>query len=90
MDSFDEGAIHMIMREEDNVIGTFRGTGAGSFLMNAAAEHIRKCDSKIKEIAIHSQVQVVEFYSKLGYQVKGASFIEDGIWHKKMTLALYK
>jgi predicted GNAT family N-acyltransferase len=67
-----------------------RKTGAGSFLMRAAHEHIKKTDNNIKSVSIHSQIQVVGFYEKLGYIEHGETFVEDGIVHRSMSLDLYK
>ena len=36
-------------------------------------------------LILHSQVQVKEFYKKLGFKVEGSEFLEDNILHVKMV-----
>ncbi len=68
------------------VYGSCRGQGIGTEMMKKVIEHAR--GSGIEKIILDSQVQVMEFYSKLGFVEEGEVFLDAGIDHLRMTLML--
>ncbi len=63
-----------------------RGLGIGKALMAKALELLSK--QKVPEIQIHAQMQVRDFYKKLGFTPEGEVFSEAGIPHVKMKKQL--
>ena len=63
------------------VLPTYRGEGIGQYLVKQIIEEVQKHD---KPIYLHAQIQVVDFYQKLGFEKEGALFEEAGIQHFKM------
>ncbi len=63
------------------VLPTYRGKGIGQFLVKQMIEEVQKYS---KPIYLHAQIQVVDFYQKLGFEKEGALFKEAGIQHFKM------
>ena len=45
---------------------------------------IEEVQKHTKPIYLHAQIQVVDFYQKLGFEKEGALFEEAGILHFKM------
>ena len=72
-----------IKLERFAVLPTYRGEGIGKYLVEQVIEEIQK---HAKPIYLHAQIQVVEFYQKLGFEKQGALFEEAGIQHFKMLL----
>ena len=70
-----------IKLERFAVLPTFRGEGIGKYLVEQVIEEVQK---HTKPIYLHAQIQVVDFYQKLGFEKEGALFEEAGIQHFKM------
>ena len=70
-----------IKLERFAVLPTYRGKGIGKFLVEQVIEEVQKY---AKPIYLHAQIQVVDFYQKLGFEKEGALFEEAGIQHFKM------
>lgn len=65
------------------VLARFRKAGVGRALMaRAMAEAWREGYGRI---LLHSQTQAVEFYRRLGFEVAGGEFMEEGIPHVTMV-----
>jgi len=62
----------------------YREIGLAYELMHRAHRLIEKQYSDFKEIHISAQKYLQKFYSKLGYQVVGGEYLEDGIPHIEM------
>lgn len=63
----------------------FRGFGAGRALVNCVLEDVLRETSGQEMIYLHAQVQVIPFYSSLGFEAVGDEFTEAGIRHRKMV-----
>lgn len=59
-----------------------RGSGLGSEIIKAAEDIIKTNGGK--EIYIHAQTRVIEFYQKLGYLPNGAPDEEEGCPHQML------
>ena len=70
-----------IKLERFAVLPTYRGEGIGKYLVEKVIEEVQK---HAKSIYLHAQIQVVDFYQKLGFEKEGALFEEAGIQHFKM------
>ena len=70
-----------IKLERFAVLPTYRGEGIGKFLVEQVIEEVQK---HAKPIYLHAQIQVVDFYQKLGFEKEGVLFEEAGIQHFKM------
>ena len=70
-----------IKLERFAVLPTYRGEGIGQYLVKKMIEEVQK---HAKPIYLHAQIQVVNFYQKLGFEKEGALFEESGIQHFKM------
>ena len=65
------------------VVKSQRGKGYGLLILKKIIKDISKIDT-IKYL--HAQVQVVDFYEKVGFKKIGNKFDEVGIMHYKMIL----
>lgn len=64
----------------------FRGRGVGVALMDAVTrEAVRRGCGRL---VLDAQIQVREFYARLGYLAEGDLFTEAGIVHQKMSRSL--
>ena len=70
-----------IKLERFAVLPNFRGEGIGQYLVKQMIEEVQKHN---KPIYLHAQIQVVDFYQKLGFEKEGLLFEEAGIQHFKM------
>ena len=70
-----------IKLERFAVLKAYRGQGIGKYLVEQVIEEVQK---HAIPIYLHAQIQVVEFYQKLGFEKEGALFEEAGIQHFKM------
>ena len=70
-----------IKLERFAVLTTHRGEGIGQFLVKQMIKEVQKYS---KPIYLHAQIQVVDFYQKLGFEKEGVLFEEAGIQHFKM------
>jgi predicted GNAT family N-acyltransferase len=68
------------------VIAGLRGRGIGALILRRLLEAAR--DHGIREPYLHSQLQAVPFYEKLGFSIEGDVFDEAGILHVRMTHVL--
>jgi ElaA protein len=78
------GAQHKVERVA--VLPELRGTGLGRDLMAAVEVHAREIGAR--DLVLHAQASVVEFYEKLGWGSLGPRFFEAGIEHQKMRKRL--
>lgn len=70
-----------IKLERFAILKEFRGLGYGAQLVSAVLKDI---SSQEKSIYLNSQVNVLNFYQKLGFVSQGSQFEEAGIYHYKM------
>ena len=70
--------------ERFGILEEYRNKGHGQkafeFLLDYIASRYNPCT-----ITLNSQVQVVEFYKKFGFEIEGEEFVEAGIKHIKMN-----
>jgi len=64
----------------------WRGRGVGTRLVEYLSEVAR--ERELAEVHLHSQVQAAEFYSRLGFEARGDTFMEAGIEHVLMVRTL--
>jgi predicted GNAT family N-acyltransferase len=69
------------------VLPSHRGKGAGSALMQCVLEHIR-AQAKVSTVVLSGQTQAMRFYESLGFKSAGGEYMEAGIPHYRMELAL--
>ena len=63
-----------------------RGRGIGTLILRQLLDEARH--RGIREPYLHSQVQAVPFYEKLGFRTEGDAFDEAGISHVRMKHAV--
>ncbi len=68
------------------VLPAWRGHGVGTALLLALIERAR--GRGWTRVTLHAQVGAIGFYRRFGFQAHGAVFLEAGIEHWHMTLAL--
>lgn len=68
------------------VLQQARGLGIGKKIMEASLQHLKA--THVSEVHIHAQLQVKDFYQKMGFQSEGEIFEEAGIPHVKMKKLL--
>jgi predicted GNAT family N-acyltransferase len=61
----------------------WRGRGVGTQLVKYLSDVAR--DRGFSEIYLHSQVQAADFYTRLGFETRGETFMEAGIEHVLMV-----
>ena len=64
----------------------WRGQGVGTRLVECLTEVAR--ERGFTEIYLHSQAQAASFYTRLGYETRGDTFMEAGIEHVLMVRTL--
>ncbi|TVP45024.1 MAG: GNAT family N-acetyltransferase [Gemmatimonadales bacterium] len=64
-----------------------RGTGEGRRLMEEAIRQTRRAFGGGVPIRIGAQDHALDFYRRLGFEVAGEGYLEDGIPHSPMVLA---
>lgn len=64
-----------------------RQKGISKTLMNACIDWI-KTQEKSTSIKLSAQVYLSDFYTKLGFNIKGSMYLEDGIPHLEMSYQL--
>jgi len=72
-----------IKLERFAVMQEFRGVGVGSALLRKVLDDIAELKDKV--IYLHAQNQVIPFYEKYGFIIKGDEFEEANILHHKMV-----
>ncbi len=68
------------------VLADWRRCGVGSAMLQALLDQAR--ERHLNEVYLNSQVDAVAFYQKHGFASAGETFVEAGIDHTRMTLAL--
>jgi predicted GNAT family N-acyltransferase len=63
-----------------------RGRGVGARLLEAA--HAEAAAAGAREVELHAQIEVREFYARAGYVAEGEEFQEAGIAHVVMRRPL--
>ena len=66
------------------VLEAYRGKGIGSRLLAAVIEEAQQAGHK--QVFLHAQVSVIEFYKHHGFSAEGEIFIDAGIEHRTMRL----
>jgi len=66
------------------VLRNFRGKGFGSKLLAAVIEQAKHAGHK--QVFLHAQVNVIEFYQHHGFTAYGDVFIDASIEHRSMRL----
>ncbi|MGC9797298.1 PatB family C-S lyase [Fervidobacterium riparium] len=69
------------------VLEEYRGMGYGKKIMEAIEEYIKTTNPKL--IVLNAQLEVRDFYGKLGYEAISDIFIEAGIQHVKMEKRMF-
>ena len=74
-----------IKLERFAVLGSFRGRGVGSKLVEAVLKDLKSQEeAKNKAIYMHAQLTAVSLYRKFGFKIIGDNFLECGIEHAMM------
>lgn len=69
------------------VLKSARGTGLGAALIRAAVAHFRATPG-IARVKLGAQSHALGFYERLGFTPAGSEYIDAGIPHRDMILAL--
>ena len=69
------------------VLAQARGTGLGAALMQAAVEEFRRIPG-MKQVKLGAQTHALGFYERLGFAAFGPEYMDAGIPHRDMVLAL--
>jgi predicted GNAT family N-acyltransferase len=103
-DHLDPTSYHVLARDEEHrpigtgrltpehkigrlaVLKQWRGRGVGDALLQALVDEARR--RGWEEVSLHAQVDAIGFYDKWGFQPYGEEFMEAGIRHRSMKLAL--
>ena len=103
MDGADAGARHVLARIDGVAVGTgrlledghigrvavlagWRGRGVGRGIMERLVGEARRIG--LERVWLSSQVGAAEFYETLGFERRGAVYVEAGIDHVDMELDL--
>jgi ElaA protein len=68
------------------VLKSHRGTGLGAALIRAAIAELRA--KGMQRAKLGSQTHAIGFYERLGFTATGPEYLDAGIPHRDMTLAL--
>jgi predicted GNAT family N-acyltransferase len=68
------------------VLAEYRGQHVGSKLLAAVIDHAKR--SGHQQVFLHAQVNVIPFYERYGFITEGDIFMDAGIEHRTMRLAL--
>ena len=77
---------HSIKLERIAIIKEYRGKGFGTELTKFLIDYSKQ--KNFKEIFLHSQTYVSNFYKKLGFVSKRKHFFEAGIEHVEMFMKI--
>lgn len=87
------GSARLLVRGETGKIGRVcvlaeqRGTGLGAALIRAAVAELRRIPG-VRQAKLGAQTHALGFYEKLGFTALGPEYIDAGIPHRDMVLAL--
>ncbi|TKA95148.1 GNAT family N-acetyltransferase [Cereibacter changlensis] len=87
------GSARLLVRGETGKIGRVcvlaeqRGTGLGAALIRAAVAELRHIPG-VRQAKLGAQTHALGFYEKLGFTALGPEYIDAGIPHRDMVLAL--
>lgn len=103
-DGLDPEAFHLLARDEGgrpigsarmlldghigrmSVLQPWRGAGVGTGLLRRMIEEARQ--RGFKRVHLDAQVHAIGFYERLGFIAEGGEFMDAGIPHRHMVLAL--
>jgi len=68
------------------VLALWRGHGIGTKILQTCIDDCRK--QGVTQIILNAQVYVIPFYQKAGFEISSEQFLDAGIPHKEMTLAI--
>jgi predicted GNAT family N-acyltransferase len=68
------------------VLAKWRGKGVGDALLLQLIALARQ--KQLPSVSLHAQVNAIGFYQKHGFSTYGTTYLEAGIVHQSMTLAL--
>jgi YbgC/YbaW family acyl-CoA thioester hydrolase len=68
------------------VVSSLRGSSVGRQMLDALVTAARQRGDR--QVMLHAQASAVGFYERLGWQSQGPAFVEAGIEHQEMVLAL--
>jgi predicted GNAT family N-acyltransferase len=68
------------------VLAEWRRRGAGGALLRAVIDCARA--ESLRELRLHAQTHAIPFYRRFGFAAEGPEFMEAGIPHRSMRLAL--
>lgn len=68
------------------VLATWRGKGVGDALLLHLIALARQ--KQLPSVSLHAQINAIGFYQKHGFSTYGPTYLEAGIVHQSMTLAL--
>ena len=103
LDEMDERCVHAVAFLEGRPIGTgrllpdghigrmavlkpWRGSGVGGKLLASLIDRAREL--RHEEVVLSAQVHAVPFYLRHGFRPEGPEYLEAGIPHQAMRLAL--
>ena len=69
------------------VLASARGLGIGQALMRAAVEEFRRAPG-VTRVKLGAQTHALRFYEGLGFSATGPEYLDAGIPHRDMVLAL--
>ncbi|MEH6773156.1 MAG: GNAT family N-acetyltransferase [Cereibacter changlensis] len=87
------GSARLLVRGETGKIGRVcvlaeqRGAGLGAALIRAAVAELRRIPG-VRQAKLGAQTHALGFYEKLGFTALGPAYIDAGIPHRDMVLAL--
>ncbi|CAN5304883.1 GNAT family N-acetyltransferase [soil metagenome] len=103
-DAADETCLHVLAEsanreaigtgrlEADGKIGRIavlhehRSAGVGGAILDTLISEARS--RKLASVYLHAQVEALAFYEGYGFEAQGSEFLEAGIAHRRMHLAL--
>lgn len=103
-DALDEKSVHALARDHDGrpigtgrltpehkigrmaVLAAWRGRGVGDAILRLLLEQARA--QRRPMVEMHAQTHAIPFYARFGFVVHGEEFLECGILHRMMRLAL--